>query len=137
MISSVSNRKTLSRMLVYMLCLTLCVSMVMVGSMSVAFCTDDVAGAGDAIQGAVSGMTEQIYSVMRAIIIPMCIIALAFAGFQFLVGGTQGAEKARKAVIGVVLAIAFIVFAPLFGKAIGSWVKDEGTGDWDGYNPLS
>lgn len=119
----------------YTLIILMITTMFMAATAAVAFCADGN-GFGTAIQDAVSSMTEDIYGVMRAIIIPCCILALGLAGFQFLVGGAQGAEKARKICMGVIGAVAFVVFAPTIGAAIGTWVKNEGTGTWDNYNPL-
>lgn len=133
------SNKQLFQLLTLCLCVFAFVGMIMFTNATVAFCEDPEVPDSDiatTIQGAFSGLTKQIYDIMRAVVIPCCIVALAFAGFQFLVGGNQGAEKARKAVIAVLLTICFVVFAPLVLNTIGNMVKNNGTGEWDKYNPL-
>lgn len=132
MFANVLSKKTSFQILAMTLCVFALVGIVMLGSTSIAFCE----GADETIQTAVSGITEQIYKIMRAIIIPCCIVALAFAAFQFIAGGSQGAEKARKAVIGVIASVAFVTFAPMVMNTIGGFLADSGSGDWDSYNPL-
>ena len=135
-----TSNKQLFRLLALCLCVFAFVGIAMLNGTTVAFCEDTTtpsdADVATTIQGAFSGLTKQIYDIMRAIVIPCCIVALAFAGFQFLVGGNQGAEKARKAVIAVILTVCFVVFAPLALYTIGDMVKSNGTSDWNSYNPL-
>lgn len=137
---TLQSHKQLFQLLALALCIFTFVGMFMVGTATTAYCADpeeeDVGDVADTIQSAFSQMTKKIYDVMRAIIVPCCIVALAFAGFQFLVGGSQGAEKARKVVTGAILAVCFVVFAPLVMNTVGGMVTENGTGDWDDYNPL-
>lgn len=133
--------------LALMLCCVMFVGTIMVTSPVVALCADDESGTpadsstgsdedlGD-ITGAFALVAGKIYTIMRAIIIPFCICALAFGGFQFLVGGSQGAEKARKVVIGVALAVCFVVFAPVVVNTLGKEISDQGNQGLDKYNPL-
>lgn len=131
--------------LALMLCCVMFVGTVMVTSPVVALCADESEtpsteqtgneDLGD-ITGAFSLVAGKVYTIMRAIIIPFCICALAFGGFQFLVGGSQGAEKARKVVIGVALAVCFVVFAPVVVNTLGKEISDQGNQGLDQYNPL-
>lgn len=125
------HRNSMFRMFALALCVFAFVGMVMVGTSTTAFC----AGA-DSITTAANNLATKAYTIARSVIVPIAICALAFAGFQFLIGGTQGSEKARKVVIGCVCAIAFVVFAPMVVQTVGGFVKDEGKGDLSGYNDL-
>lgn len=133
---TITTRNRTLKTISMMLCFIMVCGIFLFANASIAMCTGGAAEAGTAIQSAVTDMSNQIYKVMRAIVIPLVICGLCIAGFQFLIGGTQGAEKARKLVIGCLFAVAFVAFAPLFGQAIGSWVSGSGTGDISGYNPL-
>lgn len=126
------SRKQMFQLVALFLCVVSLVGVIMIGTATTAYCAD----AATNIQEAFSNMTKKIYDIMRAVIIPCCIVALGFAGFQFIVGGNQGAEKARKVVIGVVCAVFFVVFAPVVMSTIGGFVTTEGSGTWSDYNPL-
>lgn len=129
------SQKNLFCMLTLMLCVFALVAMFVFTTSTTAYCADE--DVGDTIQTAFSALTGKIYNIMRSIIIPCCIIALGFAGFQFIAGGSKGPENARKVVISVLCAVCFVVMAPLAAKTIAGLVKDNGTDDWDNYNPLS
>lgn len=135
MFTTATSHKQMTQIITIALCVFLFVGMFMLASTTAAFCDDE--DLGNTIQGAVSGVTEKIYSIMRAVIVPCCIVALGFAGFQFIFGGNQGAEKARKVVFASGAAIGFVVFAPLVVNTIAGMVKTSGKDDWDNYNPLS
>lgn len=126
------------RNLFLILCCVLFVAVVMLGTSGVAYCDEDDPGseAGTAISTSVSAMATQIYKTMRAIITPLVIVAFAFAGFQFLLGGKNGTEKARNTLFGAAFGLAIVIFAPLFGQAIATWFAGSGTGDLTEYNPL-
>lgn len=126
-----------------MLCCLLVLSCFMFLSTETAFCTGADANAGggtsDAasnIQNAVTDGTNQIFQVMRAIVTPICIVLIGFSGFQFLLGGQQGTEKARKTLVAAGLGIAVVLLAPLFGQAIATWFADSASGDLSQYNPI-
>lgn len=135
-----AHSKQMFQMLALVLCVFAFVGMIMISSTTVAFCAEpDVAGT---INNAFSQITMQIFNIIKAVIVPCCIVALGFAGFQFLVGGNQGAEKARKVVIAVACAIGFVLFAPLVVQAVtkilasGSGTHTDSKSDWDKFNPL-
>ena len=106
---STQSHKHIFQMVALLLCVVAFVGVIMVGSTTVAYCAGEnqetIGEAATNIQEAFSKMTKKIYDVMRAVIIPCCIVALGLAGFQFLFGGTKGAEKARTVVIGVIAAV--------------------------------
>ena len=127
------SRKSLYQMIALTLCVFAFVGVVMMGSATTAFC--DTANTA-AITNAVNSITNQVYKIVRSVVVPFCIVALAFAGFQFLIGGNQGAEKARKVVIGCVCAIGFVVFAPMAVQTVSQFVASEGSGGVENYNSL-
>lgn len=126
------SRKTMTQIMALTLCVFAFVGVVLMGTAATAFCADDLSSISDAV----SNLTNQAYELMRNIIVPCCIVALTYAGFQFLFGGNQGSEKARKVVIGCILALCFVVFAPMIVSTVASMVKSEGTKNWGSYNPL-
>ena len=132
-----TRSKQMFQLLTLALCVFAFVGMIMVGSTTVAFCAGS--GVSTTINNAFSRITEEIYNIMKAVIVPCCIVALAFAGFQFLIGGNQGAEKARKVIIAVACALGFIIFAPIVVKSITAIVQsgnDSASDDWNSFNPL-
>ena len=90
----------------------------------------------DTIEGVINLGATEIYGIMRAVVIPVVICFVAYAGLLFLAGGTQGTDKARKVLIGCFASVMFVAFAPIVGQQIGNWVKDSYAGDLSGYNPL-
>lgn len=134
------TKKTIhvKQMLCMVMCCVLILSVFMLGTASVAMCTGSNAttSAATAIEDGINEMANQIYKTMRSIITPITIIGFAWAGFQFLLGGAQGTEKARKILMGSAIGLALVVFAPLFGQAVATWFASSGTGDLSDYNPL-
>ena len=126
-------KKTLS---VIALCVMFLFCAMMVLTPETAFCEETTSTASNQIASAVETMATQIYKTMRSIITPIAICGFGFAGFQFVLGGASGAEKARKAVIGAVISLCMVIFAPLFGQAIATWFSGFGGGDLSSFNPL-
>lgn len=125
------------RVLAAFLCLCLCLTVALTSNLQVAFCTgNNATGIADTIEGVVNLGATEIYGVMRAIIIPIVVCFIAYAGLLFLAGGTQGTDKARKVCIGCFAAVMFIAFAPIIGQQVGNWVADSFSGDLKDYNPL-
>lgn len=135
MFTNATSHKQMTQIITIALCVFLFVGMFMLATTTSAFCTENP-DVGNDIQNAVSQVTEKIYDIMRAVIVPCCIVALGFAGFQFIFGGNQGAEKARKVVFASGAAIGFVVFAPMVVNTIAGMVENSGTDNWDNYNPL-
>lgn len=132
MINITSRHESVTKIIALMLCCVLCMTLFMTLNMKVAFCDEAV----DAISDAVSQMSTKIYTTMRKIITPLAAVAFAFAGIQFIVGGKSGTEKARVIMIGAVIAIGLVIFAPLIANEVASWGVGFGGGDLSGYNPL-
>lgn len=128
------------QMLTMVMCFVLVMSIFVMGTTGTVLCSNTNANAttqaADAIETGITEMANQIYKTMRSIITPLTIIGFAWAGFQFLLGGNQGTEKARKILMGAGIGLALVVFAPLFGQAIATWFASSGTGDLSQYNPL-
>ena len=135
MFTNTTSHKQMTQIITIALCVFLFVGMFMLATTTSAFCTNS--DVGNDITTAVSDITKEIYNIMRAVIVPCCIVALGFAGFQFIFGGSQGAEKARKVVFASGAAIGFVIFAPMVIKTIAKMVSDSGTTDkWNDYNVL-
>lgn len=136
-ISTYRNDAVLLRTIALMLCCIMCCSIFVMGNTSLALCAPDpTTSVAEDIGDAVEDVTENIYSTMRKIVIPICIVVIAAAGFYFVLGGSQGTEKARKVIIGAVVFLILVVFAPVIGKSLGDMFSSQGAGEWGGYNPL-
>ena len=118
---------------IFALCLCFCLCMFAATNINVAFCT---AGAMDAIKNAVYQGAGHIYSLMRVVVIPLVVVAVAWAGLQFLFFGSRGTENGKKILMGCAAAVVVVVCAPIIGNLLGSWFANIGTGDLSGYNPL-
>lgn len=132
--------KDACRLLTMVLCMCLCLSMFLATNLEVAYCDPtEATEAGesiDKIQDIVTTGADKIYNIIRAIVIPIVIVFIAWAGILFLIGGSKGTEKARTIFIGCAAAIVFVAFAPVIGNEVGGWFKDSGTGPISDYNPL-
>lgn len=127
------TKKSLS---VITLCVMFLFCAMMVLTPQIAYCEENTSAATNQIASAVETTANWIYKTMRAIITPISICAFGFAGFQFILGGASGAEKARKAIIGAVVSLCLVIFAPLFGQAIATSFSGFGGGDLSSFNPL-
>lgn len=122
------------------LCLFICCAMVLtfalVCNTEVAYCTSTGTDVGLALEEAITNIANEIYKAMRGIITPFVVIAFAAAGFQFLLGGNQGTEKAKKYIFGGAIGLVFVVFAPVFAQQLALWFASYGASDLSSYNPL-
>ena len=131
------------RVLALVMCLMMAMSTMMLGTSTVAYCADEniavtpsTETAANTIADSVEEMAGWVYVSMRAIATPITIIVFAYAGFQFLVGGASGTEKARKAVFAGIGGLALVAFAPVLGNAVAGWLVNSFDGDLGNYNPL-
>jgi predicted cobalt transporter CbtA len=139
------------RVLALVMCLMMAMSTMMLGTSTVAYCADEntnkntneniavtpsTEAAANTIADSVEEMAGWVYVSMRAIATPITIIVFAYAGFQFLVGGASGTEKARKAVFAGIGGLALVAFAPVLGNAVAGWLVNSFDGDLGNYNPL-
>lgn len=138
-LESQNSKRQIRSIISMVMCCVMMLSVFMFLNVDVAFCASGEANseAASAIQEAINDGAEQVITVMRAIVTPICIILIAFAGFQFLIGGQQGTEKARKTLMAAALGIAVVLLAPLFGQALATWFADAMQGDLSNYNPLA
>lgn len=90
-----------------------------------------------AIENAVNEGAQKIYNLIRAIVIPIIIVFIAWAGLQFAIGGAKGTENAMKIFKNCCYSVVFVVFAPIIANEIGNWFKDSGSGNISNYNPLA
>jgi amino acid transporter len=136
------------RVLALVMCLMMAMSTMMLGTTTVAYCADEnspattgpaspsTQAAANSIASSVEQMAGMIYTTMRAIATPITIIVFTYAGFQFLVGGASGTEKARKACFAGIFGLALVAFAPVLGQAVASWLVNSFDGNLGNYNPL-
>lgn len=146
------SKKEISRFLAIALCLCLCLSVFMASTLNVAFC-DPTTGGGTGSGGTTGGTStmaksitdiitlgaSKIYSIFRAIVIPIVICIIGYCGLLLLGGGPQSVNKAKTTLIGCFIGAVFIVFSPLIGNEVGEWLNSSSgySGDLGDYNPLA
>lgn len=144
------TKKEIYRFLAIAMILCLCIPVFMLGSMEVAYCdptspTTATGGSGssastmaDSISGIVTLGASKIYSIFRAILIPIVIVLLGYNGLLLLGGSTQSINNAKKNLILILVGSIFIVFAPVIGQEVGTWLNNSSgyAGDLNSYNPL-
>lgn len=146
-LEALTSKRQMLSIISLVMCAVLMMSMFLFVNVDTAYCrggntnssnnNSGTTAAGDNIQNAVNDGAQEVIRVMRAIVTPICIILIAFAGFQFLIGGQQGTEKARKTLMAAALGIAVVLLAPLFGQALATWFANASSGNLSDYNPLA
>ena len=130
------NRRIVAAVLCVCLLMALCLSITPAMADPTTPTTPNTGNATDTIERAVESGAEKIYNLMRAIVIPIIIVMIAWAGLQFAIGGAKGTESAMKIFKGCCGAVIFVVFAPIIGQGIGNMFKDSGSGTFDSFNSL-
>ena len=142
---NMDNRKVIQQNLSVVICCLFCLSLMMIGSIDIAYCTDETTVAPDApgtpgaitaISDAVVQMTSSIYGFILSIITPISACCFAVAGIMFFLGGKNGTEKARVLAISGVVGILIVVFAPLIAGEVASWVAPFANSDLSQFNPF-
>lgn len=141
--SYLPSKKEIASFLAVAMCLCLCLSVFMITNLDVAFC-ENTSGSSTAnsmansISGIITLGSSKIYSIFRAILIPILVIILTYNGILLLGGGPQSVEKAKKNMVLAFVGSILIVFAPLIGNEIGKWLNDSSSysGNLGDYNPL-
>lgn len=82
---------------------------------------NNASGAANSIQQGVSNGADSLYSVMKAIILPIAALALAWCGFKAIFGGQKGMEEAKKYALIIVVVIAVVFLAPVVVQEVGGW----------------
>ena len=133
---NMDNRKVIQQNLSVVICCLFCLSVMMIGSTDIAYCTGGTPGAITAISDAVVQMTSSIYGFILSIITPISSCCFAIAGIMFFLGGKNGTEKARVLAISGVVGILIVVFAPLIAGEVASWVSPFANSDLSQFNPF-
>lgn len=145
--SFLPDKKEIACFMAAFMCLCLCLSVFMFTNMDVAFCEDPTTptssgSAASSMASSISGIVtlgaSKIYSIFRAILIPILTIIIGYNGLLLLGGGPQSVEKAKKNLVLGFIGSILIVFAPLVVDEIGNWLNSSSsyTGDLADYNPL-
>lgn len=85
-----------------------------------AFATADIAG--QVTQG-----LSQVYKIISAIVLPIAIIALAWAASKLIGGGARGGEEAKAMIIKIIIGIGIVYLAPVIITTIAGWFSKGGT----------
>ena len=105
-----------------MSCLLLAVYFAMMFS-CVAFGDDGISDIGSQVN---TGL-QSVYGVVKAIALPVGIVAIAICGVKILWGNSKSAEEAKSALIRIVIAMAIIFLAPILVKEVAGWFADKAT----------
>ena len=123
-----SYQRIISIFLVALICFVFLTGLLLITA-TPAYCDATV----DKFVTATDTIAEKIYKIFRAIVCPLCIVALMIAAYQFIAGGNRGAEMAGKIVKACVIAIFLVAFAPTLIQFVAQTIKDSvGSDD----NPL-
>lgn len=134
------DKKELTQFFAVALCLFMFMSFVMVSNLGVAYCAGtSTQTMADSITDIITLGASKIYSIFRAILIPIVICLLGYNGLLILGGSPQSITTAKKQLIGLFVGSIIIVFAPVIGKEVGNWMNNSSafTGDLGDYNPLA
>ena len=77
------------------------------------------------IESAVSSGLENAWTLLRAIGIPVAIVAVAICAFQFFLNGDKGMETAKKRILYIILGIAILLLAPLLVTKVVGWFSSN------------
>ena len=88
----------------------------------VAFADNEAA---ESIQAGVASGADSLYKVMKAVILPIAALALAWCGFKAIFGGQKGMEEAKKYALIIVVVIAVVYLAPLIVSQVGGWFSNS------------
>ena len=120
------------RAFVFVLVFCMVSSVFLLTTMNVGYCTDDSNEDSQTIEDIVSAGTSfanSIYVTLRQIVLPCAGVGFAFAGFQFFLGGSQGAEKARKTLYACIGGVALVLLTPVLIRSVGKWFSGSGSKD--------
>ena len=108
-----------------------CMSILMMMS-AVCFAADTAT-----IEGKIGAGMKEVYTVICGIVVPIAVIALGFAGFQFFFGGEKGVEKAKKTLVYTVIGVGLILLAPLIVSQVSKWFTGGNNNNnvWNGTIP--
>lgn len=147
--SYLPSKKEIVSFLALAMCLFLCVSLFMTINLNVAYCADtntntntntttNTNAMAQSISDVITLGATKIYSIFRAIVIPIVIAIIGYSGLLLLGGSAQSMTKAKTVLIYCFIGTVLIVFAPLIGKEVAGWLNDSSTysGDLGDYNPL-
>lgn len=81
--------------------------------------------AAESIQAGVASGADSLYKVMKAVILPIAALALAWCGFKAIFGGQKGMEEAKKYALIIVVVIAVVYLAPLIVSQVGGWFSNS------------
>lgn len=84
------------------------------------------------IEGGIKAGTQQIYSIMTAVIVPIAVVFFVWAAYKMLFGGEKGVEQAKKSIFTIVVVLALVWLAPLLVTEVSGWFS--GTGDQGVFN---
>ena len=62
---------------------------------------------------------------MKAVILPIAALALAWCGFKALFGGQKGMEEAKKYALIIIVVVAIVYLAPIIIEQVGGWFANS------------
>lgn len=101
--------------------------LVMMAVMTVALASS-VSSSASAIQDGVKAGSAQLYGILKAIVVPLGVVVLAWNGLKALFGGERGMEQAKRNILVIVIVMVVVFFAPLIVQQISSWFSSADNG---------
>ena len=99
----------------------------MLGAGNIMACAMMAVFATDSIGAAVGSGMQSVYNVLKAVAIPVAVIAFAVCAYYIFVSGEKGMEKAKKIAIYTIIGIAIVFLAPLIIENVTGWFSGLGT----------
>lgn len=80
---------------------------------------------GGAIEEGIKTGAQSIWTILRAVVLPLAAVALAICAVKILWGGQRAAEEAKGTAIKIVIAVALVLLAPALVNVIGGWFAKQ------------
>lgn len=98
-------------------------------SIAVVFATSG--GPTETIEGAVKTGAQKLFDILKAVSIPVGIVAVGYCFFQLILGSERDYDKLKKRLLAIIIAYIGIFFAPAIVIQIRDWFSGVGDGAWD------
>lgn len=90
-------------------------------------------GTGGAIEEGIKAGAQSIWTIIRAVVLPLAAVALAICAVKILWGGQRAAEEAKGTAIKIVIAVALVLLAPALVDVVGSWFKNKSSWSFNSF----
>lgn len=83
---------------------------------------------GGSVASGIQGGLNSLWTLLKAVGIPVAAIAVVFAAFQIFTGGEKGMEKAKKTLLYTAVGVGILYLGPWLITTIAGWFSSAGDG---------